>query len=96
MMAMKVLIRDKKTIRMNLAVCKSSNADFDGDEINIRMLSNEAQTELFLSSAKCNIISPQSINLTWLLFKTLYCAYKMTLGFEKSHYTGTQYFNGLI
>jgi len=37
MMAMEVVIRDSKTIRMNLAVCKSFNADFDGDEMNLHV-----------------------------------------------------------
>jgi DNA-directed RNA polymerase beta' subunit len=35
MMAMKVVLRAGKTLRMNLAVCRSFNADFDGDEIDL-------------------------------------------------------------
>ena len=37
MMAKEVVVRDGKTIRMNLACTKSFNADFDGDEINVSL-----------------------------------------------------------
>ena len=35
MLAMKILIKGYKTLRMNLAITKPFNADFDGDEMNI-------------------------------------------------------------
>lgn len=62
MIAQKVRIRKGKTIRMNLAVCKSFNADFDGDEMNLHCPSNvETETELrLLSSLSQNIINIQS------------------------------------
>ena len=51
-----------KTIRMNLAITKTFNADFDGDEMNIHAPSTpECVAELQeLSATKHNIISAQS------------------------------------
>lgn len=62
MMAFKVRIRSGKTIRMNLAITKSFNADFDGDEMNLHAPNSvETETELrLLSSVQNHIISPQS------------------------------------
>lgn len=37
MQAVKIIIRPGKTIRMNLAITKPFNADFDGDEMNIHI-----------------------------------------------------------
>ena len=61
MMAMKVKVLSGKTFRMNLSTCKSYNADFDGDEMNIHVpQSLESVAELEeLSAAKYNIISAQ-------------------------------------
>lgn len=33
MLAMEVVVRKGKTLRFNLSIAKSFNADFDGDEI---------------------------------------------------------------
>lgn len=62
MQAFNVVIRQGKVIRMNLAVTKSFNADFDGDEMNIFCPGSvEAATELaVLSSVDNHIISNQS------------------------------------
>lgn len=62
MIAQKVVIRPGKTIRMNLAITKSFNADFDGDEMNLHCPATpETETELrLLSSVAQNIISCQS------------------------------------
>ena len=61
MMAMEILIKDCKTLRMNLAITKPFNADFDGDEMNIHVpQSLESQAELkWLSAAQWNIVSAQ-------------------------------------
>lgn len=86
MMAMEVVIRDSKTIRMNLAVCKSFNADFDGDEMNLHVpQSIEAQVELkLLSPAKRNIISAQSSKPNMAIVQdSLLGAYRMTIGTQK-------------
>lgn len=62
MLAKRVIIRDYKTIRMNLATTKTFNADFDGDEMNIHVpASQESNAELRnIVSTKWNMISPQS------------------------------------
>ena len=84
MMAMKIKVMPYKTIRMNLAVCKSFNADFDGDEMNIHVPQTlEARAELeFLSNVESNIISPQSSkpNIT-IVQDSLLGAFRMTKGF---------------
>lgn len=83
MMAMEVVIRDFKTIRMNLAVCKSFNADFDGDEMNLHAPQGiESQTELkYLSVAKHNIISAQSSKPNMAIVQdSLLGAFRMTKG----------------
>lgn len=47
MIAQKVLIRPGRTLRINLAVTKAFNCDFDGDEMNIHVPQSEAtQVEL--------------------------------------------------
>jgi DNA-directed RNA polymerase beta' subunit len=56
MQAFKVVIQDLKTLKMNLAMTKAYNADFDGDEMNIHVpQSYEAIAELkeLSSSLKC-------------------------------------------
>ena len=83
-LAMTIKIRPFKTVRMNLSVCKSFNADFDGDEMNIHVPQGlEAQTELdYLSKAKYNIISPQSSKPGLAIVQdSLLGAYRMTQGF---------------
>lgn len=62
LIAQKIRIMPCKTIRMNLAVTSSYNADFDGDEINLILPSNsEAKYELeSLSSVDNFIQTPQN------------------------------------
>jgi DNA-directed RNA polymerase II subunit RPB1 len=62
MIAQKVRIRPGKTIRLNLAITSSFNADFDGDEMNLHCpASPETEAELRgLSSVQQNLISNQS------------------------------------
>jgi DNA-directed RNA polymerase beta' subunit len=59
MMAFKTVIRNQKTFTLNLATCKSFNADFDGDEMNAHFpQSIETKTEIsLLSSTKECILS---------------------------------------
>jgi len=86
MMAMDVVIRPYKTLRMNLAICKPFNADFDGDEMNIHVAQSlEARAELRgLSGAKHNIISAQDGKPNMAIVQdSLLGAYRMTLGFQK-------------
>jgi DNA-directed RNA polymerase beta' subunit len=62
MQAFKVVIKPIKTLKMNLAMTKAYNADFDGDEMNIHVpQSYEATAELkeLSSSLKC-IMSNQN------------------------------------
>ena len=94
MMSMKIVLRKGKTLRMNLAVCASFNADFDGDEMNIHApQSLESMAELkMLSSVNCNIISPQSSKPNMSIVQdSLLGAYRMTIGFSKI--TRAQFFN---
>lgn len=62
MIAFNVKLRQGKTIRTNLAITKSFNADFDGDEMNIHAPNSvETETEMrLLSSVQNHIISNQS------------------------------------
>jgi DNA-directed RNA polymerase beta' subunit len=62
MLAKKIRVMPGKTFRMNLDTCKTFNADFDGDEMNIHVpQSLESRAELeFLSATKHNIISAQA------------------------------------
>jgi DNA-directed RNA polymerase beta' subunit len=62
MIAFNVRIREGKTIRLNLAVTKSFNADFDGDEMNIHAPNDvDSAAELrLLSSLPNHLISHQS------------------------------------
>ena len=85
MMAMQVKIRTGKTLRMNLAITKPFNADFDGDEMNIHVpQSIEAQAELeMLSAAQWHIISPQSSKPNMAIVQdSLLGAYLMTYGIK--------------
>lgn len=62
MMSFRIKRIQGKSIRMNLAVTKSFNADFDGDEMNIHVAQNVlADVELQqLSSVQANFIRPQT------------------------------------
>jgi len=62
MIAQRIVIRPGKTIRMNLAITKSFNADFDGDEMNLHCPATpETEAELrLLSSLGQNLMSHQS------------------------------------
>ena len=94
MMAMRVVVKVGKTLRMNLAVTKPFNADFDGDEMNIHVpQSIEAQIELEqLSAAQWNLISPQSSKPNMAIVQdSLLGAYRMTYGVKKI--TKGQFFN---
>lgn len=86
MMAMKVVVRPGKTLRMNLAITKPFNADFDGDEMNIHVpQSIESQAELeMLSAAQWHLISPQSSKPNMAIVQdSLLGAYRMTQGVKK-------------
>jgi DNA-directed RNA polymerase beta' subunit len=94
MMSVQILIKNNKTIRMNLAITKPFNADFDGDEMNIHVpQSLESQAELrLLSAVQWNIISAQSSkpNIS-IVQDSLLGAYRMTQGVKKI--TREQFFN---
>jgi DNA-directed RNA polymerase beta' subunit len=83
MMAQEVVIKPGKTIRFNLSINKSFNADFDGDEMNIHVpasLESEAELRL-LSASKYKIISSQSSKPNFNICQdSLLGAYRMTLG----------------
>jgi DNA-directed RNA polymerase beta' subunit len=94
MMSMKVVRKPYKTLRMNLAVTKPFNADFDGDEMNIHVPQTlESQAELKdISAAQWNIISAQSSKPNIAIVQdSLLGAYRMTLGIQKI--TKAQFFN---
>jgi DNA-directed RNA polymerase beta' subunit len=94
MMAFQILIKPYKTIRMNLAVTKPFNADFDGDEMNIHVAQTlEAQTELkMLSATKYNLISAQSSKPNMAVVQdSLLGGYIMTKGIQVI--TKEQFFN---
>jgi DNA-directed RNA polymerase II subunit RPB1 len=62
MLAKRIIRREGKTIRMNLATTSTFNADFDGDEMNIYTASSElskAELEL-LSATEHNMIGAQA------------------------------------
>lgn len=86
MLAMQVTVKPYKTLRMNLAITKPFNADFDGDEMNIHVpQSLEAQAELkMLSAARWNMISAQSSKPNMAIVQdSLLGAYRMTQGVKK-------------
>lgn len=94
MMAMQIVIKPGKTIRMNLACTKGYNADFDGDEMNIHVpQSPESQTELeLLFATQWNIISAQSSKPSIAIVQdSLLGAYRMSLGQQKI--TRDQFYN---
>lgn len=81
MLAFRVKLRPGKTIRMNLAVTSTFNADFDGDEMNIHIpQSYQAVAELEeLSSIRKNIIGSQmSQSLLNIIQDALLGIYLMT------------------
>ncbi len=83
---MEIVVKPYKTLRMNLAITKPFNADFDGDEMNIHVgQTQEAQVESkMLLAAKFNIISAQSSKPNIAIVQdSLLAAYKMTLGLQK-------------
>lgn len=62
MLAQRVIRRSGKTIRMNLAITSTFNADFDGDEMNLHTASSEmsrAELEL-ISCSENNMIGTQA------------------------------------
>ena len=86
MLAQRIKIIPGKTIRMNLAITKTFNADFDGDEMNIHAPSNpESETELrFLSCSKYNMISAQSSKPGIAIVQdSLLGAFLMTRGYDE-------------
>ena len=94
MMSMQVVIKPYKTLRMNLAITKPFNADFDGDEMNIHVpQSLEAQAELkYLSTVYNNMISCQSSKPNICIVQdALLGAYKMTQ--NKRQLTKSQFFH---
>lgn len=82
MIAQRIKIMNGKTIRLNLAVTSSFNADFDGDEMNIFCPSTiEAETELEnLATVDNFLINPQnSFSNIVIVQDTIIASYKMTL-----------------
>lgn len=62
MLAQRVIRRSGKTIRMNLAITSTFNADFDGDEMNLHTASSEmSRAELeMISCSENNMIGTQA------------------------------------
>ena len=86
MIAFNCKLRKGKTIRTNLAITKSFNADFDGDEMNLHAPNSvETETELrLLSSVQNHIISNQSNKPNIVIVQDgLLAAYVMT-GYDHS------------
>lgn len=86
MIAQRIKIMNGKTIRLNLAVTSSFNADFDGDEMNIFCPSTiEAETELEnLSTVDNFLINPQnSFSNIVIVQDTIIASYKMTLAMNQ-------------
>lgn len=81
MIAQKVKLLPGKTIRLNLAITTSFNADFDGDEMNLFLPNNtDSEAELrYLSSVDNFILNAQSSQANIVLVQdTLVGVYKMT------------------
>jgi DNA-directed RNA polymerase beta' subunit len=94
MMAKKIKVVDGKTFSFNLATCKSFNADFDGDEMNIHVAQSlEARAELEgLSATKHNVISAQGSTPNIAIVQdSLAAAYLMTK--ENKNITRGQFFD---
>lgn len=83
MIARKIVVRPHKTFRLNLESCKSYNADFDGDEMNVHApQSYETVAELKLLSATKNMVmSAQASKPNLCIVQdSLLGAYRMTKG----------------
>jgi DNA-directed RNA polymerase beta' subunit len=81
LMAKRIIIKDGKTLRFNLASTKSFNADFDGDEMNVFLAQElDARAELAeLCTTKHNIMSCQSTkNIICITQDSLLGAYLLT------------------
>lgn len=81
MLAKRIIIRDNKTFRFNLASTKSFNADFDGDEMNVFLPQDpDARAELLnLSTTMHNIMSSQSTkNIICITQDALLSSYLLT------------------
>lgn len=81
MVAFKALVRPGKTLRINLGICTTFNADMDGDEMNIHLFQSEkSAAELNeLMSIKNNLISTQSSKpIVAMVQDTLLSWYLMT------------------
>lgn len=81
MIAQEIRILPGKTIRMNLAICKTFNSDFDGDEMNLHCpASPETEAELrLLSMVDRHILNPQSSSFNLPIVQdSLVSAYLMT------------------
>lgn len=86
MLAKRIIIRPCKTIRFSLASCKTFNADFDGDEMNIHVPQEyDARAELqILSTTKAKMFSPQaSKSNVSIVQDSLLSAYLMTISKDK-------------
>ncbi len=82
MMAMKIFITTNKTFQFNLALTKTFNADFDGDEMNIHVPQTEiAENELLtIANPKEHIISARESNPIIVIKQdSLIGAYLMTI-----------------
>jgi DNA-directed RNA polymerase beta' subunit len=83
--ANKVVLLPGKNLRMPLSICKSLNADFDGDESNIHVIGtlqgiNELET---LASVGGNFMNPQNSTTNFNIIQdSLLAMYKMTQGFR--------------
>lgn len=89
MTAMRVRVLSGKTLRINLAITKQFNADFDGDECNIHVPMNlDTRAELSeLASVPANILSVQSGAPTLAIVQdTLLGAYLMSARPERLPY----------
>lgn len=78
----KLLPKESKTIRLNLAITTTFNADFDGDEMNLHCPSSiDADNELrSLSSMENFILNPQHSQANIVLVQdTVLAMYRMTL-----------------
>ena len=81
MQAMHVVVKEGKTLRLNLSQTPGFNADFDGDEMNFSVCKSEiARSELInLSLSKNLILSSQSNKpMMGIVQDSLLGAYKMT------------------
>lgn len=86
MQAMQVVIKDGKTLRLNLSQTPGFNADFDGDEMNFSICKSEvSKAELLnLSLSKQIILSSQTNKpMMAIVQDSLLAAYKMTKNVQK-------------